>query len=47
MNKSILKRVGDAVSVKRISARREQEKNVAAMLNAMGDRGELVLRTED
>lgn len=47
MNKSILKRVGDAVSVKRISARREQEKNVAAMLNAMGDHGELVLRTED
>ena len=35
------------MSVKRISARREQEKNVAAMLNAMGDRGELVLRTED
>ncbi len=45
--KKVIEKIKDSVSLKAMAARREQEKATAARLNELGERGELVLRTED
>ena len=47
MENKILNKVRNVVSLKAVTERREQEKATAKKLTELGERGELVLRTED
>ena len=47
MKSKVIDKIKESVSLKAIAAKREQEKATAARLNELGERGELVLRTED